>query len=92
MIKIGKKNFNVKIDNQVIWDIEENLNGEISAIMKGVGEMRTKDLALLIFHSIKDDITCEEFAKQIKLDQYIAAATVVIQEIHKAFGLTEKKK
>ena len=77
MIKIGDKDLKVTIDNKAIWDIEESLNGEISAIMKKVGELKTKELALLIFHSVKNDITFEEFSKDLKLNQYIAAATEV---------------
>lgn len=91
-VKIGKQECNVIITNRVIWSIEEVFDKEISKVMDSVGTMKTKELALLIYEAIKDDITFDEFADSIEITQYIKAATVVLSEIRRAFGLDEKKK
>ena len=92
MLKIGKKNIDIFITNKIIWDIEEVFDKEISKVMGGISEMKTKDLALLIFQTVKDELTFDEFSEQIELNQYIPAATEVILKINKAFGVDEKKK
>jgi len=92
MIKIGKRNIEVFISNQVIWDIEEVFDKEISKVMGSIQEMKTKDLAILIFQTVKKDFTFDEFTEQIELNQYVPAATEIIIKINKAFGVGEKKK
>jgi hypothetical protein len=91
-VKIGEQEYDVKINNQVIWDIEDVYDNEISKIMDSLTEMKTKELGLFIYQGIKDAITFEDFAKEIKLTQYVAAGLVIVGEINKAFGVVEKKK
>ena len=92
MLTIGKKNIDIFITNRIIWDIEEVFDKEISKVMGSISEMKTKDLALLIYQTVKEELTFEEFSDQIELKQYIPAATEVITKINQAFGVDEKKK
>jgi len=92
MLTIGKKKIDIFITNKVIWDIEEVFDKEISKVITGISQMKTKDLALLIYQTVKDELTFEEFSEEIELNQYVPCATEVILKINKAFGVDEKKK
>jgi|TARA_Y100000310_G_scaffold169451_1_gene169492 hypothetical protein len=98
-MKIGEKEFTIKITNRVIKDIEEafgtgELHGErsISSILGDVANFSTVQMGLIIWHSIKDEITYDEFLDTILLSQYIEPVKEVLTEINKAFGLDIKKK
>ena len=92
MLTIGKKKIDIFITNKVIWNIEEVFDKEISKVIIGISQMKTKDLALLIYQTVKDELTFEEFSEEIELDQYVPCVTEVILKINKAFGVDEKKK
>jgi len=92
-MKIGNREFKAKINNRVIFDIEEVFgNKNIGIILAEIQTLTTKDMAMLIHQTIKEEISFDEFADEIQLNQYTEAATEVGLAISKAFGLDSKKK
>ena len=98
-MKIGGKEFTVKITNRVLNDIEKSFgNGELhgersmSSILNDVASFSTIQMGVIIWHSIKSEITYDEFLDEILPSQYIGAIKEVLNEINNAFGLDLKKK
>jgi len=92
-MKIGEKEYKANINNRVIWDIEEAFdNKPISKIMSEVEGFTMKQTGTLIWHTIKDEVSFEEFADSIKPTQYMDAAVEVGAELGRAFDTGSKKK
>ena len=91
-MKIGDKEFTPKITNRVIWDIEEHFNKEIGQLIASAVEFKTKDMAELIYFTIRDEISWEDFEKEIQLNQYVKCAEEVGVAIVNAFKVDSKKK
>ena len=93
-MKIGEKEFTIKITNRVIISIEEAFDKSISDLMQSLATSTTSDMNLFLWTTIKGntDISYEEFIDKVDLKQLIPAVTEVISEITKAFGLDVKKK
>lgn len=87
-MKIGDKEFKVKITNKVIWDIEEHFDNEIiNLITSDVASFKTKQMAELIHFGVRDEVSWDYLAENLKLNQYVECAKEVIEEITKSFQL-----
>ena len=93
-MKIGEKEFTLKITNRVIINIEQAFNKSIGELVQSLATATTHDMCLFLWTSIKDrsDVTLDDFIDMAEPQQLIPAVTEVIQEITKAFGLDTKKK
>ena len=98
-MKIGEKEYTAKITNRVINDIEKSFgNGELhgersmSSILNDVVNFSTIQMGLIIWNSIKSEMTYDEFIDNILPNEYIGAIKEVLTEINKAFGFDTKKK
>jgi hypothetical protein len=98
-MKIGDRDLKPRIDNEVIFAIEEHFDkGDIITLMNNASSFTTKDLAHFIFFTVSDefdsfnDFTSINSSKAIKPNQYIDAAREVSVLITKAFGLDKATK
>ena len=91
-IKIGEKEYEVKINNRIIRDIESAFGGKsIEALMSNTS-MSATDLCDFIYPTVKEHLTEDDFLDEIHPSQYIGAGKVVGTELVRAFTTTGKKK
>ena len=91
-VTIGEKEYEVKVDNRVIHDIEQSFDGEGIDSITSNEDMSVTSLCKIVFNAIKHNISIDEFMDNIKLHQYGPAADIVGKEIAKAFTVDPKKK
>lgn len=92
-MKIGNLELTPKITNRVIWDIEDAFDSRpISLIMSEVEGFTLKQMGILIWQSVKGEISFDDFADNIQIGQYAPAATEVGEALAKAFDIGVKKK
>lgn len=96
-MKIGEKEYKPKIDNEVIFAIEEHFEGKYDSdilvlIGKDVQRFKVKEMAELIHFTVSDEFTWDEFKKTILPSQYVECCKEIIIDISKAFELDKTKK
>jgi len=93
-MKIGEKEFTLKITNRVIINIEKTFDKSIGELIAGLATATTHDMCKFLWVSIKDnsDISLDDFIDMANPKQLIPAVTEVIKEITEAFGLDDTKK
>ena len=90
-MKIGSEEFTPKYDNQKIWDIEESFgNTSISQIMLTIEACTFKELGIIIYHSISQEMSFKEFAEKILPNQYAEASIECGKAMDLAFGVKKK--
>ena len=96
-MKIGEKEFTAVITNRVIKDIEEEFgtgerHGEMSIfkILSDVEGFSQTKMGLLIWHSIKSNISYDDFIDTIQPYQYVEAATEVGKAINACYEVKKK--
>lgn len=91
-IKIGEKEYEVKMNNRVIRNIESIFDGKSIEVIISDDQMSMTNLGNFIHPTIAEDIEFEQFLDDMLPSQYIDAGKVVGAEIVKAFTTTVKKK
>jgi hypothetical protein len=93
-IKVGNKTYDCKINNRVIYNIEEDFGKPIFKIMADAESLNLtmQETGKIIWHTIKDELNWEEFIEEMQLNQYEPANVVVGQQLAKAFETGSKKK
>jgi len=93
-IKVGTQELEAKINNRVIYNIEEDFGEPIFKIMAKAEslELTMQQTGKIIWHTVKDEITWDSFIDEMQLNQYEPANIVVGQELAKAFDTGSKKK
>lgn len=93
-IKIGEQELEVKINNRVIYNIEEDFNKPIFKVMADAEKLNLtmQETGKIIWHTVKDEITWDSFVDEMQLNQYEPANIVVGQQLAKAFDTGSKKK
>lgn len=92
---IGKKEYTPYYNNRKIWELEDAFDGmPIETLLNKASnmELNTKQVGLIIWHGIKDEITLDEFIDSIELGQYQEAGKECGEMIVKAFQTGIKKK
>jgi len=91
-IKIGEKEYTLKYNNRVIYDIEDHFGESITKFLVRGDEHTKKELGHLVHFGVRDDMTFEEFTDNMKLSQYAQAQLDVVAALSSAFGLDDSKK
>jgi len=91
-IKIGEKEYEVKMTNRVIRNIESIFDGKSIEVIISNDKMSMTSLGNFIHPTIAEDIDFEKFLDDMLPSQYIDAGKIVGAEIVKAFTTDSKKK
>jgi hypothetical protein len=94
-ITIGEKKYNVTVNNRALYNIEESFGDKsIMSIMDdlGNGKITLKQIGLIVWNTIKDQIEYEDFVDSILPSQYEAANKVILPLIMGSFNTGSKKK
>ena len=91
-IKIGEKEYDLKYNNRVIYDIEDHFGESITKFLVRGDEHTKKELGHLIHFGVRDYMTFEEFTDNMDLSQYDEAQINVVAALSSAFGIKATKK
>lgn len=90
-VKIGKEEYTLKYSNKVIWDIEEHFGEPIFNTLLRGDKLTRKELGYLIHFGVRDELSFDDFADNMELNQYAAAEIQIVEALKVAFGLDKKK-
>ncbi len=91
-IKIGEKEYEVKMTNRVIRNIESIFDGKSIEVIISDEKMSMTHLGNFIHPTIAEHINFEDFMDEMRPSQYIDAGKIVGAEVVKAFTTDGKKK
>ena len=91
-IKVGDKDYEVKVTNRVIVAIEDDFGGKSIEEIISDSKMSMGTLGKLVWHVIKDNIEYENFMDDFLPNQYKDAGFEVGKAIQKSFTTGSKKK
>ena len=90
-MKIGEKEFTPKYTNRRIYELEEAFdNKPYSQFIVEAANFSMKQLGILIWHGIKDEMTFEEFTDMIEPYQYEVASVECGKALLSAFTVKKK--
>jgi len=92
-IDISGKEYNVEYDNLTLFKIEKELDMGLSELLSDPKKLeRLHVAATIVWCGIKDNISFEDFAKDIKLSDLTQTLGIVGELINNAYDTGEKVK
>lgn len=89
-MKIGEKEYTPVYNNRRLYELEEAFDMPYGKIMAKGADLKIRELAIIIWHSIKEEMTFEEFTDTIRPSQYAAAETECVKALLELFEVKKK--